>query len=81
MKQLTHLFAVPAEMNNDTTIRLLAAALITAAFYAAAIIAWRAGIRRSVRLFFRDAHFPPVVTRPDQDAPANQTAMALSRAI
>jgi len=75
MQQLMHLFAVPAGMNNDTTIRLLAAALITAAFYAAAVIGWRAGIRHSVRLFFRDTHFPPVVTRPDPDVPANQDAM------
>jgi hypothetical protein len=74
MKQLMHLFAVPAEMNNDTTIRLLTAALITAAFYAAAVIGWRAGIRHSVRWFFRNTHFPPVVKPPGPDAPTNQDA-------
>jgi hypothetical protein len=76
MKQLTHLFAVPAQMNNDTTIRLLAAEFITAAFYAAAIIAWRAGIRHSVRRFFSAPPFPPTMTDPGPDAPANQDASA-----
>jgi hypothetical protein len=76
MQQLMHLFAAPAEMNNDTAIRILAAALITAAFYAAAVIVWRAGIRRSVRLFFRSPPFPPTMTHPGPDAPANQDASA-----
>jgi hypothetical protein len=75
VKQLMQLFAVPAEMNTDTTNRILAAALFTAAFYAAAVIVWRAGIRSSAWWFFRKTHFPPVVPGPDPEASAYQDAM------
>jgi hypothetical protein len=52
MNQLTHLLGGHAGMSNDAPARLVAAVLITAAFYIIAVIAWQAALRRSVRLFF-----------------------------
>jgi hypothetical protein len=76
MAQLMHLFGAPAGMSNDTAVRLLPAALITAAFYTAAVIAWRAAVRHSVRLFFHDTPFATTATRSDSDVPPRQAPSA-----
>ena len=69
--QLMHRFAAPAGVGNDTA-RLVVAVLLAAAFYLAAVLAWRAAVRRSVRRFYRDADFPPTSTQPEPDIPLNQ---------
>jgi hypothetical protein len=79
MSQLMHLAAVPAGMRNNAD-QLLFAALLTTAFYALVIIAWRAAIRRSVRLFFRDAKVPTTATQRDPGVPENQPWPASSPA-
>jgi hypothetical protein len=66
-----HRFAAPAGMGNDTA-RLLAAVLLTAALYLTAVIAWRAVVRRSMRLFFRDAEFPATPTQSELAVSASQ---------
>lgn len=76
MTHLMHLFAAPTGISSDPSVRVLFAALVTAAFYIAAVMAWQAALRRSVRLFFRDTQFSNLQTWPDDDASTNQTAMS-----
>jgi hypothetical protein len=79
VSQLMHRFAAPAAMGNGTA-RLLAALLLTAAFYLTAITAWRAAIRRSERSFFRDANSPAASRQPDSVVPHSQAATSEFRA-
>jgi hypothetical protein len=75
MNQLMHLSAAPAGIGNNSA-RLLTAVLLTAAFYLTAVIVWRAAVRRSVRMFFREAVFPTTAPQSEPDVPASQATIS-----
>ena len=73
MNWLVHLLAPHTAMGNDFA-RFLAATLITAVVYMAAVIGWRIRERYVVRRFFRTAERFGFTRHPDLPEPSARIA-------